>query len=190
MVEPQDAVFSLVLDQEGTTILRKAFEQGATPVAAIYSLGYSVLTPDVHVEITADFDRIYTHFSAGIEAQIYWLRAGIDAGFEKLVQDGVIQVKVIDFANADDREAKEKWALDFFKTDLLGKWFEPSLDLGQLKGAGPTRGARRRARPAEEAQPGRRRHDHAASGRPATTTQPPAGGGTTSAPRQPRRERR
>jgi hypothetical protein len=71
MVEPEEAVFSLVLDQEGTTILRKAFEQGATPVAAIYDLEYSALTPDVHVEITADFERIYTHFSAGIEAQYY-----------------------------------------------------------------------------------------------------------------------
>ena len=172
MVEPQDAVFSLVLNQEGTTILRKAFEQGATPVAAIYDLKYSVLTPDVHVEITADFDRIYTHFSAGIEAQIYWLRAGIDAGFEKLVQDGVIQIKVISFANADDREAKEKWALDFFKTDLLAKWFEPSLDLGQLKGPAQPEGL--------DGVLDRLKKLNPAGG--TTTTQPPGGGTTPTTP--------
>jgi hypothetical protein len=172
MVEPQDAVFSLVLDQEGTTILRKAFEQGATPVAAIYELGYTVLTPDVHVEITADFERIYTHFSVGIEAQIYWLRAGIDAGFEKLVQDGVIQIKVIDFTDAEDREAKEKWALDFFKNDLLGKWFEPSLDLGQLKGPAQPEGL--------DGVLDRLKKLNPAGG--GITTQPPGGGGGTTQP--------
>ena len=34
----QTAAFSLVLDQEGATILQKAFEQGATPVGVIYEL--------------------------------------------------------------------------------------------------------------------------------------------------------
>src|SRR5262245_65002080 len=131
----ETAAVSLVLDQEGAIILQKAFEQGTTPVGAIYELEYSGLTPDLHVKITADFERIYSHFSASLEAQIYWVRAGIDAGFEKLVQDGAIKIEVIDFEGATDREAKEKWALDFFKDELLSKWFEPSLDLGQLKGA-------------------------------------------------------
>ena len=117
--ENETAAFSLVLDQEGAIILEKAFEQGTTPVGVIYELEYSGLTPDLHVKITADFERIYNHFSAGLEAQIYWVRAGIDAGFEKLVQDGAIKIEVIDFEGAADREAKEKWALDFFKDDLL-----------------------------------------------------------------------
>jgi hypothetical protein len=130
----QTAAFSLVLDQEGATILQKAFEQGTTPVGVIYELEYSGLTPDLHVKITADFERIYTHFSASVEAQIYWVKGGIDAGFERLVQEGAIKIDVIDFEGAADKEAKEKWALDFFKNDLLAKWFEPSLDLGQLKG--------------------------------------------------------
>jgi hypothetical protein len=128
------AAFSLVLDQEGATILEKAFASGTEPVGVIYELEYSGLTPDLHVKITADFERIYNHFSASVEAQIYWVKAGIDAGFEKLVQDGAIKIEVIDFSNATDKEAKEKWALDFFKDNLLSKWFEPSLDLGQLKG--------------------------------------------------------
>ncbi len=140
MSAQQTAVFSLVLDQEGATILQKAFESGTAPVAVIYTLEHSALSPDLHVKITADFERIYRHFSASVEAQIYWVRAGIDAGFEKLVQDGAIKIEVIDFTGAEDREAKEKWALDFFKNDLLAKWFEPSLDLGQLKGPAQPKG--------------------------------------------------
>ncbi|MFI8930568.1 hypothetical protein ACIG3E_23165 [Streptomyces sp. NPDC053474] len=140
LVGDETAVFSLALSEQGATVLKQAFEKGATPVGVIYELQYSALTPDLHVEITADFERVYTHFSAGLEAQIYWLRAGIDAGFEKLVQDGAIKINVIDYDTAQDRQEKEKWALDFFKSELLSKWFEPSLDLGKLKGADPPEG--------------------------------------------------
>ncbi|WP_433917460.1 hypothetical protein OIE50_01190 [Streptomyces canus] len=132
----ETAAFSLVLNQEGATIMQQAFEQGATPVGVIYDLEYSALTPDLRVVIHADLERIYHFFSAGLEAQLYWVKAGIDAGFEKLRQDGAITIEVTDFTGEADNEAKEKWALDFFKTDLLKTWFEPSLDLGQLKGEG------------------------------------------------------
>ncbi|MFJ8536819.1 hypothetical protein [Streptomyces sp. NPDC093591] len=134
LIGEQTAAFSLVLDHEGAIILKGAFEKGATPIGVIYELEYSALTPDMHIEITADLDRVYNHFSAGLEAQIYWVKAGIDAGFEKLVQDGAIRINVTDFGGNADTATKEKWALDFFKDELLKKWFEPSLDLGQLKG--------------------------------------------------------
>ncbi len=175
----QTAAFSLVLDQEGATILQKAFESGTTPVGVIYELEYSGLTPDLHVKITADLERIYTHFSASVEAQIYWVRGGIDAGFEKLVQEGAIKIEVIDFEGATDKEAKEKWALDFFKNDLLKQWFEPSLDLGQLKGgAQQPEGLDAVLERFKKLQPGD-------TPKPATDTPKPATGTTTPAPLPP-----
>ncbi|MFI6291903.1 hypothetical protein ACIBEJ_09985 [Nonomuraea sp. NPDC050790] len=138
LVGEETAAFSLVLDEAGATILEAAFGNGLTPVGVVYDLTYSALTPDLHVEITADLDRIYTHFSAGLEAQIYWLRVGIDAGFEELLANGTIKIKVIDFEGTGDQA--EKWALDFFKNDLLSKWFEPSLSLGKLQGAAQPEG--------------------------------------------------
>ena len=134
MTGSETAVFSAVLDQEGATILEKAFEKGTEPVAVIYDLEYSALSPDVHVVITAEFESIYTHFSAGLEAQIYWVRAGIDAGFERLWRDGKIQIEVTRFSDAADRDSKEQWALDFFKNDLLAKWFEPTLTSASCRG--------------------------------------------------------
>lgn len=128
------AAFSLSLTQEGAIILEQAFSQGTAPVGVIYDLKYTILRPALQVTIRADFEQIWRHFSAGVEAQVYWVRAGIDAGFEKLVADGVIQIEVIDFTGAADRAEKEKWALDFFKTDLLSKWFEPSLTPAAVEG--------------------------------------------------------
>ena len=128
------ASFSLTLSQEGTIILEKAFEQGTTPVGVLYSLVFTGMRPALDVKITADFKRIYNHFSASVSAQYYFVQAGIEAGFEKLVQDGAIKIEVTNFTGEDDLKEKEKWALDFFKDKLLAQWFQPTLTPGQLAG--------------------------------------------------------
>jgi hypothetical protein len=104
------AVFSLTLSQEGAIILDQAFRQGATPVGVIYDLKYTALRPSLDVRITANFKRVYDHLSFGVDltagAVIYgvpvYLEAGIDMAFEKLKQDGVISVEVINYSNAAD----------------------------------------------------------------------------------------
>lgn len=128
------AAFSLTLSQEGATILEKVFEDSGTPIGVVYSLKYTGLRPALDVEITADLKRVYDHFSASLQGQVYFIRAGIDAGFEKLVQDGVIQIKVINYSTNADRLQQENWALEFFKEKLLSDWFRPSLTPGQLAG--------------------------------------------------------
>lgn len=128
------AAFSLTLSQEGATVLEKAFEQGTEPVGVIYNLQFTGMRPALHVEITADLERAYSQLSGGVEAQVYFVKAGIDAAFEKLVQDGTIQIKVLNFTGEADENEKEKWALDFFKENLLKQWFEPTLTPGQIAG--------------------------------------------------------
>lgn len=128
------AAFSLTLSQEGATILMQALEQGTAPVGVVYSLQFTGMRPALHVEITADLERVYQQFGAALDAQIYFVQAGIEAAFEKLVQDGAITIKVLDFVGAQDQAEKEKWALDFFKESLLRTWFEPTLTPGQVAG--------------------------------------------------------
>src|SRR5438874_1574114 len=143
-----NAVFSLTLSQEGAIILDQAFKQGATPVGAVYDLRYTVLRPALDVEITANFKRIYDSLRMGVDlsvgAVIYgvpvYLDAAIDIAFEKLKQDGVISVKVINYANAADKDDKEKWALDFFKQSLLADWFKPTLPPVTFDGKPPATG--------------------------------------------------
>lgn len=172
------AAFSLTLSQEGATILEKAFTNGTEPVGVIYDLKFTGMRPALNVEITADLERVYNQLSGGIEAQVYFVRAGIDAAFEKLVQDGVIKIKVINFTGENDESEKERWALDFFKESLLKQWFEPTLAPGQVAGgiAQPEaldlvlkRG--NELRPAATATP-----PHPAAEKPAATPATPAGG--------------
>jgi len=131
-----NAIFSLTLSQEGATIMEQAFEKGTTPVGVIYNLKFTGIRPALDVKITADLKRVFDQFSAGLSAQVYFVKAAIEAGFEKLVQEGAIKIEVTNFSTAADRAQKERWALDFFQDRLLAQWFTPTLNPGQLQGGG------------------------------------------------------
>ncbi len=168
------AAFSLSLTQEGAIILEQAFAKGTTPVGAVYDLKYTILRPALSVVITARYEDMFQHFSAGLEAQVYWVKAGIDAAFEKFVADGVIDIEVIDFTGEADKNEKEQWALDFFKDNLLSKWFEPSISPADVESriAKPESldAVMKRARemnPTQPAQPGQ-------PGQPGTSQRQPA----------------
>jgi hypothetical protein len=135
------AAFSLTLSQEGATILEEAFKKGTSPIGVIYDLKFTGMRPALSVKITADFKRVYDQFSASLNAQVYFVQAGIDAGFEKLVQDGVIKIEVINFTGDDDLKEQQTWALNFFKDTLLNDWFKPTLTPGQLAGGGAQAGS-------------------------------------------------
>lgn len=131
------AAFSLTLDQEGAIIVEKAFKEGLTPVGIIYNLKFTGLRPALDVKITADFKKIYDQFSASLSGQYYFFKAGLDIGFENLVQSGAIKIEVTNYTTEGDKKEKEKWALDFFKDKLLNDWFEPTLSPGKLSGESP-----------------------------------------------------
>ncbi len=131
------AAFSLTLSQEGATILERAFKQGTAPVGVIYDLKFTGMRPALDVEITADYKRCYNSLSLGLSAQIYYVNVGLEAAFEKMVQDGAIKIKVLNFTGEADLKEKERWALDFFKENLLREWFQPTLSPGEIKGGWP-----------------------------------------------------
>src|SRR5215813_1082428 len=89
----EEAAFSLTLSQEGATILEQAYKQGTGPIGVIYDLKFTGIRPAMDVKITADFKRIYDGLSVGLSGQYYFIRADLEAAFEKLVQQGAIKVE-------------------------------------------------------------------------------------------------
>ncbi len=128
------AMFSLTLSQEGATLLEQAFAAGATPIGVIYKLSFTAMQEALNVKITADFERIYRHFSMGLNANVYYVELGIEVGIEELVQAGAIKIEVTNFSTDDDKAEQEQQAISFFKDHLLSKWFEPTLQPGALQG--------------------------------------------------------
>ena len=128
------AVFSLTLSAEGATLLEAAFAQGAAPIGVIYKMTFTAMQPALDVKITADFERIYQHFSAGLNANLYYVEVAIQAGIEELVQNGAIKIEVTNYSTAADKQDQEKMAIDFFMQHLLQAWFTPTLTPGTLQG--------------------------------------------------------
>jgi hypothetical protein len=122
-----DALFALTLSEEGATILEQAFQDGMAPVGGIYNLKFTGVLPALDVKITADLKRVYESFSVDLTAQAYFVSAGIDATFEKLRQDGSIQIEVVNLTTDASGTDRENWALNLFKDQILATWFQPSL---------------------------------------------------------------
>jgi hypothetical protein len=122
-----DAVFGLTLTEEGATILEEAFKDGMTPVGAIYNMQFTGVLPALDVKITCDLKRAYNSFSVDLTASAYFVSAGIDATFEQLRQDGVIQIDVISLSSDAATQSAETWALNLFKDQIMSTWFAPSL---------------------------------------------------------------
>jgi hypothetical protein len=122
-----NALFGVKLSEEGATILEQAFEDGMAPVGGIYNMKFTGVLPALNVKISADMKRIYSSFSVGLEAKVYWVSAGIEATFEKLRQDGAIKVEIVNLSTSASVEAEEQWALNLFKDQILSTWFAPSL---------------------------------------------------------------
>lgn len=130
------AMFSLGLSDEGAVLLKKVFQAGGAPVGVIYRLRFTALRPTIAVRITANLHKVYRELSVGADVQIYWAHVGLEALFQKLHQDGVIKIDVKVFTTDADRDQKVLLALNLFMTQLLPRWFEPSLSPG-----GPPTGA-------------------------------------------------
>jgi len=130
-----NAVFSIKLSQQGAILMQSVFKQGGSHVGVIYDLKYTALRPSIEVNIRANYKRIYDHLSMGVDFSVgvplegvnLYLEADIDFVFEKLKEDGVIEIEVTNFSTENDRAGKETYALSLFKEMLKEKWFEPSL---------------------------------------------------------------
>lgn len=128
-----EAVFGLTLSREGAAIAQEVFEEGGAPLGVIYNLTFAAMRPALKVEVHADLEQVYQRLGGSLEGEVYFVEAGLDAAFEKMRQEGVIEVKVQDFSDAEDRENKTNWALNLFKKELMEEWFTPTLSSGTLE---------------------------------------------------------
>ncbi|MEM9217489.1 MAG: hypothetical protein AAGD25_24505 [Cyanobacteria bacterium P01_F01_bin.150] len=140
LVEPNTAAFSLTLNENQTTILKEAFRQEGQPIGVFYELDYTAMRPTIDVELKADLSRLYQGLSValGFEGVIpaggypFKLDVSLAAVFEKMVQDGVIQMKVITFVDDEDVKRQKDEAIRLFQDHLLREWFVPSLQLPSI----------------------------------------------------------
>ncbi|MEM7132925.1 MAG: hypothetical protein AAF702_41865 [Chloroflexota bacterium] len=133
------AIFSLPLDEVQTPLLEQAFEGEAQPIGVVYDLEFTAMRPTLDVKLEADLSRVYSELQAsiGFEGVIptdppFMLDTSIEAGFQKLVQEGAINMEVFTFVDDEDVKAQREEALRLFMDVLLKEWFEPTLALPKI----------------------------------------------------------
>lgn len=125
------AVFSIVLTQEGATLIEEALKTGISPVGVIYELNTLAMRPAFHVKVVAEYSRIYEHFELemGIRSRVgrTAMAAEINDAWQKLVELGAIRIEVLQFTDDDDLKKQAADALAWFQTELLKDFFKSNL---------------------------------------------------------------
>ena len=133
LIGDNDAIFSLSLSKNGAILAKNAFSQKSAPIGVIYELKYTALRPALHVRVSGSYEQIYNHFSTSLSGQYEFIKADIDAGFEKLVKNNVINIEVENYIPDHEKDEQEQWALEFFKAQIVSKWFEPTYTAEDFK---------------------------------------------------------
>ncbi|MFO0648801.1 MAG: hypothetical protein U0326_21350 [Polyangiales bacterium] len=127
------ALFALALPDEAAAALGAALLRmpGPTPLGVRYELEYAGLRPALDVKVRADKKRISDSlkagFAAGVTYQGWSLDVDVGKTVQKLVQDGAIEVEVTRFSDEAEWRQSADAALEWFKQDLIQRFFAPAL---------------------------------------------------------------
>lgn len=127
------AIFSVELDQDGAQLIEASMLQGEMmPVGVVYSLDFFALRPAFTVKVTADWDRVQTHFEESFGFDYLFSSVQIDEVVDKLIEDQVIVIDVDSFLpegeDAGSWVGRRDQAINDFKDMVLESFFEPSLE--------------------------------------------------------------
>jgi hypothetical protein len=128
-----NAIFSVELDQEGVELIENSLiHSELMPVGVVYSLDFLALRPAFSVKITADWNRIQTHFEESFKADVLFSSTEIDKVVDKLVEDQVVKIEVDSFLpegeDAGSWVGRRDQAINDFKDMVLKNFFKPSLE--------------------------------------------------------------
>jgi hypothetical protein len=127
-----NAIFSVELDQDGVQLVEASFETEITGIGIIYSLDFLALRPAFQVKVTADWDRVQTHFEESFSVGVLFSSIEIGEVVDKLVEDRVINIEVDSFLPEGEEDAgwigHREEALNDFKDMVTRSFFEPSVD--------------------------------------------------------------
>jgi hypothetical protein len=127
------AIFSVELDQDGVELIEASLLQSALmPVGVIYSLDFLALRPAFTVKVSADWDRIQTHFESSFKAEVLFSSVEIDTVVDKLIEEQAVTIEVDSFLpEGEDAGAwvgRRDQAINDFKDMVLDTFFKPSLE--------------------------------------------------------------
>jgi hypothetical protein len=97
----QQAIFSVKLTPEGSTLLEGALRGGSTPVLVIYDLQFTGLSPALGIRARAHYQMSYDYLRTRFQANTLYFKTDLDREAEQLVRQGGIEIEDVDYQGVD-----------------------------------------------------------------------------------------
>jgi hypothetical protein len=126
------AAFSVQLDEYGVVIIEQSLKGILQPIGIVYSLEFLALRPAFNVKVTADWNRVQTHFDESFSASVFFLSTDVEKVIDKLIEDQVIKIEVDDFIPEGEDSASvisdRTKAVNEIKDMITHTFFQPSIN--------------------------------------------------------------
>jgi hypothetical protein len=126
------AIFSVELDEKGTQLVEASLAGELMPMGVVYSLDFLALRPAFTVSVTADWNRVQTHFEESFGTEIFFASTQIETVIDKLIEDRVVVIDVDSFLpegeDAGSWVGRRDQAVNDFKDMVIETFFEPSIE--------------------------------------------------------------
>ncbi len=127
-----NAIFSVELDQDGVQLVEESLRGEMMPIGIIYSLDFFALRPAFRVKVSADWDRVQTHFEESFSANVLFSSVEIGEVVDELVEEQAVRIEVDTLLPEGEEDAgwigHREEALADFKDMVTQAFFEPSVD--------------------------------------------------------------
>jgi hypothetical protein len=126
------AIFSVELDKDGVQLVEASLQGELLQAGVIYSLDFLALRPAFSVSVTADWNRVQTHFDEKFTTDLFFASTEIETVIDKLIEDRAIEINVDSFL--PEGEDSGSWvgrrdqAVNDFKDMVIDSFFEPSIE--------------------------------------------------------------
>jgi hypothetical protein len=126
------AAFSVMLGEDGVTVLEKAMQGEMSPIGIVYSLDYLALRPAYNVAINVNWERVQKHLEESVSVNTLFFGSQIDKIVDELIERRVIDIQVDTFVPENDDSSsiigRRDQAVNEIREMITDAFFTPSLD--------------------------------------------------------------
>lgn len=126
------AVLSVQLDEYGVALIEQSLLGVMQPVGIVYQLDFLALRPAFNVKVSADWNRVQTHFEESFSASVFFFSTEVEKVIDKLIDDQVIKIEVDTFIPEGENSANvisdRNKAVNEVKEMIMHTFFQPSIN--------------------------------------------------------------
>jgi len=127
-----EAIFSVRLDEHGTTLVKRSLEGTLMPIGIVYELEFLGLRPAFNVHVHVDWERVQQHLEKLAQTRVVFLSTEVDKIVDELHEKTLIDIQVDNFVPEGEDAGRvisdPKKVLDQVKDMVFQTFFQSTLN--------------------------------------------------------------